>query len=166
MTSRNFTPDQILIDRLIVNDTAAFEELYRRYWYNLYIYSVKKLYSPEDARMIVRDIFIQLWEKRHSWPIDFSISQHLYTEVRKGVVEYLNAKLNMNPLDAAIPHQLASSFSVEALQIARQPVRQKQQPTQRGIVITRNDVTKDTPRYAITLANLKWLFQAVTAKLL
>lgn len=166
MTSRNFTPDQILIDRLIVNDTAAFEELYRRYWYSLYIYSVKKLYSPEDARMIVRNIFIQLWEKRHSWPIDFSISQHLYTEVRKGVIEYLNAKLNITSTNAMIQNEIENGFSVEALQQAKIPVHQKYAPQQRGIVITREAVQKEVPRYAITLANLKWLFQAVTAKLL
>ena len=55
--SRNFASDQVLIDSLRSNDTQAFEELFRRYWYNLYIYSLKKLHSSDDSRKIVRDIF-------------------------------------------------------------------------------------------------------------
>ena len=166
MTSRNFTPDQILIDRLISNDTAAFEELYRRYWYSLYIYSVKKLYSPEDARLIVRDIFIQLWEKRHSWPIDFSISQHLYTEVRKSVVANLNAKLNSVAVNQMLEEQISTEFTVQALSQAMRPVRAAAAIQPRGQLITRDQLQQTTPRHSITLAHLKWLFQAVTAKLL
>jgi hypothetical protein len=166
MTSRNFTPDQVLIDRLIGNDTAAFEELYRRYWYSLYIYSVKKLYSPEDARMIVRDLFIQLWEKRHTWPIDFSISQHLYTEVRKSVVENLNAKLNIVAVNSMLGQEIEHGFSVQALQQAKLPVKLTVPVKPRGVVITKEQWQQPAPRHSITLAHLKWLFQAVTAKLL
>ena len=165
--SRNFTPDQVLIDRLLSNDTEAFEELYRRYWYSLYIYSFKKLYSSEDARRIVRDIFIQLWEKRHSWPAEFSISQHLYTEIRKSVIESLNAKLNITSLSDEMEHEIASGFSVEALQQARVPVRPK--IFERPVIhqkMGQTPVQKNHPKYGITITNLKWLFQTVTAKLL
>ena len=92
--SRNFTPEQTLIDRLASDDTTAFEELSRRYCYSLYTYCMSKLNSSEDAKRIVRNIFIALWEDRQSLPIDFSISLHLYTEVRKSVVQSLNNKLN------------------------------------------------------------------------
>src|SRR5215510_7253103 len=96
MMSRNFTPEQDLIDKFLLDDAEAFEELSRRYCYSLYSYCVTKLNSPEDARRIVRTIFISLWEKRHTLPFDFSISVYLYTEVRKAVVQCLNGKLNNN----------------------------------------------------------------------
>ena len=67
--SRNFTPDKILIDQLLLNDTEAFEELYHRHCYPLYNYCNEKLNSPADARAIVRDIFIGLWEKRQTLPV-------------------------------------------------------------------------------------------------
>ena len=44
--SRILIEDQTLIDRLVINDTDAFEELYLRYWSGLYLYCVKKLQSP------------------------------------------------------------------------------------------------------------------------
>ncbi len=77
---RNFTPDQTLIDKLLLDDTAAFEELSRRYCYPLYTYCMSKLNSKEDSKRIVRNIFIALWESRSALPVDFSISLHLYTE--------------------------------------------------------------------------------------
>src|SRR5690242_14566883 len=106
--SRNFTSDQELIDRLTTNDTEAFEELYRRYWYSLYTYSLKKLQSSDAARQIVKNIFIELWEKRQSWPASFSVSSHLYTEVRKSVVKCLNEKLINDSYNEMIEQQIAS----------------------------------------------------------
>ncbi len=160
--SRSYLPDQVLIDRLLMSDTEAFEELYRRYWYSLYSYSNKKLYSSDDARRIVRDIFIQLWEKRHLLPVDFSISEYLYTEIRNAVVVCLNEKLNVEAINEMIEREVAHGFSVEALQAARMPVIQHTvQPRVRQSAIKKNN-----PKYFITLAHLKWLFQTVTAKLL
>jgi len=160
--SRSYLPDQVLIDRLLMSDTEAFEELYRRYWYSLYSYGNKKLYSSDDARRIVRDIFIQLWEKRHLLPVDFSISEYLYTEIRNAVVVCLNEKLNVEAINEMIEREVAHGFSVEALQAARQPVIQHlTQPR-----IRQSAIKKNNPKYFITLAHLKWLFQTVTAKLL
>jgi DNA-directed RNA polymerase specialized sigma24 family protein len=120
--SRNFASDQVLIDSLRLNNTEAFEELFRRYWYNLYIYSLKKLHSSDDARQIVRDIFKELWEKRQSWPVDFSLQQHLYAEVRKGVVKCLDQALASESDNAIINQEILPGFSVLSLQQAKVPV--------------------------------------------
>jgi hypothetical protein len=58
MMSRNFTPEQDLIDKFLLGDAIAFEELSRRYSFPLYSYCLDKLNSPEDAKRIVRTIFI------------------------------------------------------------------------------------------------------------
>src|SRR4029453_18408992 len=92
--SRNYTPDETLVDRLLLNDTEAFEELHRRYCYSLYSYCVGKLNSIGDARQITRDIFIRLWENRKTLPVGFSVSSHLYHNVRRDVVNCINEKLN------------------------------------------------------------------------
>ena len=92
--SRKFFPEETLVDRLLLDDTEAFEELYHRYCISLYMYCIGKLNSPEDARRIVREIFVALWDNRHSLPVNFSISLHLYTEVRRAVIKCINDKLN------------------------------------------------------------------------
>jgi hypothetical protein len=124
---RNFTPDETLIDRLFLNDTAAFEELTRRYCYSLYSYCMGKLNSTEDSRRIVRNIFISLWESRTLLPLNFSISVYLYTEVRKAVVQCINVKLNKEIDISAIEKQIIPGFSINELQKARQPIHKIQE---------------------------------------
>ena len=164
--SRTFTPDQELIDRLLLNDTDAFEELYCRYWYSLYTYSVKKLQSSDDARQIVKNIFIDLWETRHAIPASFSVSQHLYTSVRRRVVEKLNEKLENADYSELLEQQIASGFSVEALQHARKPVQQQRSVPTSSELIRQNTISREEPRnHVLTMASMKWLFHMVAAKL-
>jgi len=159
--SRNYSTDQELIDKLLLNDTLAFEELYRRYWYNLYSYSLKKLHSSDDARKIVRKIFIDLWEKRHTNPVDFSISQHLYSHVRMAVVECLNERLNNKEDQQLVEEHLLNSFSVKALEPARKPVEQRQEPEIAfGAGLPQIDDVH--PKY--NPFNVKWLVELVSAK--
>jgi RNA polymerase sigma-70 factor (ECF subfamily) len=123
MMSRNFTPEQTLIDKFLLDDTEAFEELSRRYCYSLYSYCVNKLNSEEDARRVVRNVFISLWESRHRLPFEFSLSVYLYTEVRKAVVQCINSKLNTNTDITAIEEEIIPGFSVDQLQKAKQFVQ-------------------------------------------
>ena len=122
MMSRNFTPEQDLIDKLSVGDGPSLEELSRRYGYSLYSYCMAKLNSPEDARRIVRNIFIALWENRDRLPENFSLSVHLYTEVRKSVVQCVNSKLKTSTNIPSIEKQVIPGFSIRELQKAKEPV--------------------------------------------
>lgn len=121
--SRNFTPEETLIDQLFLDDPTAFEELYHRYCYSLYSYCRTKLNSSADAKRIVRDVFIVLWEKRRSLPVGFSLSLYLYKEVRKAVVACINEKLETDTDLSRIQTQVIPGFAVVNLQQARKPVR-------------------------------------------
>jgi DNA-directed RNA polymerase specialized sigma24 family protein len=92
--SRNFVSDQVLLTNLRLNDPKAFEELFRRYWHILYIYSLRKLRSSDEARQIIRNLFKELWEKRQLWPADFSLSTYLYAGIRKAVLTRLHPGFN------------------------------------------------------------------------
>jgi hypothetical protein len=91
--SRNFTVDQILADRLVINDTDAFEDIYYRYWYSLYFYGLRKLHSPEDSKQLVLTIFNALWQKRHFLPVSFNLAKELYEEGKKEIIKRLSQKL-------------------------------------------------------------------------
>jgi DNA-directed RNA polymerase specialized sigma24 family protein len=126
--SRNFTSEQVLVDQLVASDTEAFEEIHRRYCFPLYTYCIGKLHAPADARRIVRDIFIRLWERRQQLPIDFSLQVHLYGEIRRGVLDCVNEKL-INEDDLSLIHaQVIPAFKTQRLKDARQPVINKRTP--------------------------------------
>lgn len=143
--SRNFIPDETLIDQLLLDDTSAFEELHHRYCYYLYSYCINKLDSPEDARRIVRDIFIVLWQKRHTLRVDFSLSLYLYTEVRKAVVQCVHEKLETNKDLSVIQTQIIPGFAVINLQKARQPVKKRYSEIRYFNLLANNKVITKTP---------------------
>ena len=120
---RNFTPDETLIDQLYFDNPLAIEELSRRYCYSLYTYCLDKLNSPEDSKRIARNIFISLWENRSDIPADFSLQVHLYTEVRKAIVQCINTKLNKEIDLPIIEEKIIPGFSVNELMKAKQPIK-------------------------------------------
>ena len=122
---RNFTPDQTLVDQLLLNDTNAFEELYHRYWFSLYTYCFGKLKSHDDAKRIVRTVFVSLWEQRNHLPVTFSLSAYLYAEVRKDVVKCVNAKTESEADETFIERQIIPGFTIQELSKARKPVSYK-----------------------------------------
>ena len=164
--SRILSEDQALIDRLGLNDTDAFEELYHRYWCSLYRYCLKKLQSPEDARIIVRDLFIAIWDKRNELPVTFSISRHLYAEVRKQVVKTINNKLLDANEAACVETRLSKEFSVESLQAAKNPVCTKirfiNKPSE--VIRQQTNMMNKTDGHS-TLEHIKWILHALTNRL-
>ncbi|MES1215904.1 MAG: hypothetical protein ABUT20_10330 [Bacteroidota bacterium] len=119
---RNFIPDQTLVDRLLLNDTEAFEELYHRHWYSLYSYSISKLKSAEDSKTIVKNVFCSLWKNREFLPLNFSLSTYLYTEVRNAVLKCVNSKIESMAEDFYIEKQIIPGFTSKELYKARRPV--------------------------------------------
>ncbi|MFC0771741.1 RNA polymerase sigma factor [Terrimonas alba] len=162
--SRIPSADQHLIDRLILNDTAAFEELYRHYWFGLYMYCLKKLQSPEDARIIVRTLFVAIWEQRHSLPESFSISTYLYKEVRKSVVKCLSEKLTNTSDSPAYDKRFSKEFSIEALQEARKPARREFAFINKPSELLRQQTGQIGTANFHAAATFKWMLHSLTNK--
>jgi DNA-directed RNA polymerase specialized sigma24 family protein len=164
MMSRNFTLEQLLIDQLSSDDASALEELTRRYSYSLYTYCMSKLNSREDAKRVVRNIFIALWEDRHCLPASFSLSLHLYTEVRKGVVQCVNGKLKTNQDIPVIEKQIIPGFSAVQLQEATKPIKrnykkESRYPSSAAGKKSYEEHWWDKYSQAISLKGLKHAFQ-------
>ena len=116
--SRNFEGDDVLVTRVRQDDTVSFEELYHRYFFPLYTYSLKKLGSKEDARRIVREIFVEIWENRHTLYLDEGVSAYLYAEIRRAVIKVLSEKIGRQG-SYFFSKKVVAEFSVESLQKSR-----------------------------------------------
>jgi len=164
--SRNFTPEEILVDQLVINDTQAFEELHHRYCVSLYSYCVGKLNSPTEAKRIVREIFVSLWENRHALPVNFSISIHLYAEVRRKVIESINHKLREEKETSIIEENIIPGFTALQLRKAKQPVKTvftDRMNIQTGMIHQKEQGHNSLEYYfnSLVLRNLKHAFQRV-----
>jgi RNA polymerase sigma-70 factor (ECF subfamily) len=77
----NFS-DHELMSLLSVSDQRAFNEIYERYSGLLYTYAYKLTDSADDARDLLQEIFISLWDRREQLEIKTSLSSYLYSAVR------------------------------------------------------------------------------------
>ena len=85
----SYTDAELL--RLIAgDDVIAFETLYERYWASLYQSAFSILRDREAGKDIVQNIFIWLWEHRHSVEVR-SVAAYLKAAVQFKVANYLRS---------------------------------------------------------------------------
>lgn len=78
----------LLLSRIREGDRRAFDELYRRYWKQVYNAAYKRLQSYDHAKDIAQDVFTQLWVylNASTGSID-NLPAYLYTAVRNNVLK-------------------------------------------------------------------------------
>lgn len=62
-------------------DRQAFEELFRKFFPSLMAFSRRILGNEEDAREVVHQVFVNLWEKRSDIDLSTSLKSYLFTSV-------------------------------------------------------------------------------------
>ena len=66
----------------------AFEFLFLKYYQDLCAYANGLLHNHSSAEEIVQDIFVKLWDDRHSTSIELSVKAYLYRAVRNACYNY------------------------------------------------------------------------------
>jgi RNA polymerase sigma-70 factor (family 1) len=85
--------DEVLLKFLIISDELAFQEIYQRYWRQLYYAALSKINNKEVAEDIIQTVFTGLWEKREQHSIK-NISAYLGTSVKYQVINYIKSAIS------------------------------------------------------------------------
>nr|WP_294870472.1 RNA polymerase sigma-70 factor [uncultured Pedobacter sp.] len=93
MSVYNSLSDLQLVGLLKKDDEAAFTEIYSRYAENLSGFASSKLYSLEDSRDIIHDLFVKFWEERKSLKIDRNLEAYLFTMVRYRIIDKIRKNI-------------------------------------------------------------------------
>lgn len=106
--------EQELVLALRNGRAPAFRLLYEDYGPRLYAFCKKSGLSPEDAREIVQETFIRVWEHRQDIRTDTSFSSYLFTIARNLVYNVLRrtAYWEKYLYDAGV-RQAAGTFAVQ-----------------------------------------------------
>jgi RNA polymerase sigma-70 factor (family 1) len=88
--------DSALTHLLCDGNREAFDEIYERYWLKLYMASIKRIKSSDDAKDIVQDLFVSLWMKKETLVINRSLSSYLYMAIKYKVINYIEANIVKN----------------------------------------------------------------------
>ncbi len=82
-TEKNET---VLIAELRRGSVKAFDAFYELYFNKVYAYCLQISKSEQKAVDITQDVFLKLWETRHSIKTDRSISPYLFRIARNNLV--------------------------------------------------------------------------------
>lgn len=78
-----------LILRLQRGDSEAFAQIYTLYAPKLTAFASSKLTSLEEARDVIHDIFVHLWEQRTSIALTKGLSPLLFTSARNRIIDHI-----------------------------------------------------------------------------
>lgn len=76
----NSTEDKFLLFAMQKGDRKAFDTLFRKYFVPLCTYS-RHFVGLEDAKEVVQDVMLWIWENRETQKIEYSFSQYIFKAV-------------------------------------------------------------------------------------
>ncbi|GAA3979237.1 RNA polymerase sigma factor [Hymenobacter antarcticus] len=107
-----------LLRALARDDEQAFAEIYQRYWDELHAHACRKLDCPHEAEEVVQDLFVALWNKRHSAPLIQQLNAYLFTALKYRVIDCLRAQAVRQAHAAAPPTHAADCGTEETVAVA------------------------------------------------
>src|SRR5277367_1900149 len=106
MTACTKLTDEQLIALLKQGDEQAFAEIYNRYAESLAGFAASKLYDLDDARDILHDMFVKLWENRVQIHITSNLQSYLFAIIRHRIIDKIRKNVTREEY-AAMAQSLA-----------------------------------------------------------
>ncbi|MBN9381323.1 MAG: RNA polymerase sigma-70 factor [Chitinophagaceae bacterium] len=109
--------DMDLMHRMASDDERAFREIYDRYAPQMLEFvhaKIRKTRQLEDAKLIVHDAFLKLWNNRRTIRIQSSFSGYLYTILYHEILRFLRTLKDTRPFEEeAAAIAMADGESIE-----------------------------------------------------
>lgn len=74
----DYTDDNLVVS-LKKGDKQAYKTLFEKYGTRLYLFALKYLKEKEDAKDLLNEVFLTLWENRQNLKTDTSLQSYLFT---------------------------------------------------------------------------------------
>lgn len=106
------TTDQTLLHRMQQGDETAFGDIFSHFHKRLLMEAFFLLQDEQQAKDIVQEIFIELWNKQH-WKNIHSLSAYLGTAVRNRCLNYLQSSRTAEKRRAAYEYLTSGQHEAE-----------------------------------------------------
>ena len=93
-------------------DHGSFEKLFRSFFPPLMVFAKKILVDEDDAREVVHQVFISVWERRKEIDLSVSLKSYLFTSVHNRSLNVLRDRKKFS--SAEVP-DLAGDFDVSTV---------------------------------------------------
>lgn len=89
MLAHNIHTENELLELLKGGDKAAFTSIYETYAASLTGFAAARLASLEEARDIIHDLFVYLWNERERVQINGSLRSFLFAAARYRIIDHI-----------------------------------------------------------------------------
>jgi len=86
-------------------DKVSFEELFKTYFKPLTAFAFKFINDTDEAKNIVHDVFVKLWEKKDEIDMSKSVKSYLYTSVNNRSLNYIRDHKKFNKNEGVLENQ-------------------------------------------------------------
>ena len=112
--------DKTLLNSIREGDAHAFELLFKKYYAPLCRFATQYTRDMDNARDVVQNLFVYLWENRATVRVDHTVKSYLASAVRRNSIRFVQqqrAKLSLDdiPEDSCIDEELYDSLEMEDL---------------------------------------------------
>ncbi|MET0395166.1 MAG: RNA polymerase sigma-70 factor [Chitinophagaceae bacterium] len=120
--------DDVLLERIRNDDEKGLDQLFLNYYPGLISYARFHLpYPSDESEDIVQEVFLKIWQQRHSLAIQSSFAAYLYTTVRNRIRDYHRS----NGRQASLPiDELTDAAEAPAQTIPDRPILLKELNTE------------------------------------
>lgn len=117
--------DEQLVILLKKGDQLAFTEIYSRYAEKLAGFAASKLYSLDDSRDLLHDLFVAFWENRDSLNIRSNLQSYLFTILRRRIVDKIRKNITREEYAVMLQSLTTPHYSTTEQQIAEKDLKQQ-----------------------------------------
>jgi len=99
-------------------DKGSFENLFREYFPPLMAFSRKILVDEDDAREVVHQVFITIWEKRLEIDLSQSMKSYLFTSVHNRSLNVIRDRKKFSSVEVPdVAGELDVSSAIESMEL-------------------------------------------------
>lgn len=111
--------DLVLISLIKKSDSAAFEEIYNKYWRLLYNSAYKRLADKGKCQDIIQNIFADFWNRRTELEIQ-NLQAYLYTAVRFQTLKAISQNTRHTVFVDVFDEKIISSLNTDGILLEKE----------------------------------------------
>ncbi|MDB4926543.1 RNA polymerase sigma factor [Mucilaginibacter sp.] len=113
-------PDDELVQLLKESNHTAYTEIYKRYFYLMYVHAYKKMRNEDQAKDLIQDLFATLWFRRVDDLPKSNLAGYLYTAVRNKIFNLFAHQQVQSRYIASLENYLSTHASVPTDHLVRE----------------------------------------------
>lgn len=88
--------EDVIVKKIQAGDIKTFQMFFESNYIQFYIYCRKYISDPDDAKDVLQNIFLHVWEKRESLTIHTSLQSYMYRIIHNESLNFIRNRRSLS----------------------------------------------------------------------